>query len=517
MDVTLPLPALPVSAEEAQRRFDALQARLVPLWRSISSMEDVGEQTIVVVPSLTVEFDLLGSEAQAYEERFLFLLLLLRQPSARLIYVTSQRIDPTIVDYYLGLLPGLISSHARERLHLVTPHDASGIPLTLKLLQRPGLIERIRKLIPDPEQAHMVPFNTTIHERDLALRLGIPMYGADPQSLVFGSKSGCRKLFREAGVTFPDGFEDLKTFDEVVEAIQTLKGRNPDLRRAMVKHDEGVSGDGNAQVDVTGLDAGAPKSAFEERVRAMALESRTLSFEDYFDRMARGGIVEERIIADHVESPSAQLRVTPLGKLELLSTHDQLLGGPTGQSFLGSTFPARDAYGTEVARQSLRVGQLLADQGVLGRFAIDYLAAKRGDAWEPFAIEINLRKGGTTHPFLTLQFITDGGYEWETNTFRTAFGKEKHYFATDHLEAARYRALDHEQVFDLAVREGLHFDQTRHTGVIFHMMRALGDRGRIGLTAIGDTPEEAQAFYDRTVKAFDAAADRALTAPALPE
>jgi hypothetical protein len=35
-----------------------------------------------------------------------------------------------------------------------------------------------------------------------------------------------------------------------------------------------------------------------------------------------------------------QLRITPDGRVELLSTHDQLLGGPSGQSYLGCMFPA---------------------------------------------------------------------------------------------------------------------------------------------------------------------------------
>ena len=82
MDPRLPLPALGLSDDEVQRRFERLQSRLVPLWESISSLEDTHEQTIVVVPSITVEFDLLGSEAQAYEERFLFLL-----PSRRQVMV----------------------------------------------------------------------------------------------------------------------------------------------------------------------------------------------------------------------------------------------------------------------------------------------------------------------------------------------------------------------------------------------------------------------------------------------
>ena len=43
-------------------------------------------------------------------------------------------------------------------------------------------------------------------------------------------------------------------------------------------------------------------------------------------------------------SPSVQLRVLPDRSVELLSTRDQLLGGSSGQSYLGCIFPADPAY-----------------------------------------------------------------------------------------------------------------------------------------------------------------------------
>src|SRR5919109_3823295 len=110
-------------AADSQADFDQLQKKLVPLWKSIERFNQ-DPQTIVVVPSMSVEAIDSGAVMQAYEERFLFLLLLLRQPRARLVYVTSQTILPSIIDYYLDLLPGVIPSHARPRLHLVSPLDA---------------------------------------------------------------------------------------------------------------------------------------------------------------------------------------------------------------------------------------------------------------------------------------------------------------------------------------------------------------------------------------------------------
>src|SRR5881398_2122779 len=234
------LPELGLTPQEAETQFNELQRKLVPLWKSIQSFNQ-DEQTIVVVPSMTIDLECSSSELQAYEERFLFLLLLLRQPRARLVYVTSQMIQPNIIDYYLDLLPGVISSHARKRLFLISPFDASTRPLSIKLLERPRLIDLIRSLIVDVDRAHLVPYNTTTLERDLAIRLGIPMYGADPKFFPLGTKSGSRRIFAEEGVPHPLGVEDLSSIDDVVAAISNMRRQKPELRQVLVKLNEGVS------------------------------------------------------------------------------------------------------------------------------------------------------------------------------------------------------------------------------------------------------------------------------------
>ena len=68
-----------IDASDSQMtdRFEALQRKLLPLWRSIETMNQ-DEQTIVVVPSMSVRETIMpGTVIQAFEERFLFLLLLL--------------------------------------------------------------------------------------------------------------------------------------------------------------------------------------------------------------------------------------------------------------------------------------------------------------------------------------------------------------------------------------------------------------------------------------------------------
>ncbi len=494
------------TAEEATSAFDALQAKLVPLWESIQSFNQ-DEQTIVVVPSMTIDMSATGAEVQAYEERFLFLLLLLSQPRARMIYVTSQAIHPSVVEYYLDLLPGVIPSHASRRLTLLAPYDGSAKPLSLKLLERPRLLEQIRALIPDKDRAHLVCYNTTYLERNLALRLGIPLYGADPKFFHLGTKTGCRQLFARAGVNHPLGVENLQSLEEVTAALTRMYAQRPSMRQAVVKLNEGVSGEGNALVDLENLSS-PNESSIAERIRSMRLELAGMSVDEYAEKFRqRGGIVEERVGvgAQEVRSPSVQLRVTPLGKVELLSTHDQMLGGPSGQSYLGCIFPADPAYAIEISREAEKVGALLCQAGVIGRFALDFVATRATATapWELFAIEVNLRKGGTTHPFLTLQFLTGGNYDWEKGVFTAPNGQRKFLVASDHISSPKYRGFTPEDLFDLVVRRGLHYGQVRQTGAVFHMMSALGTTGALGLTAVGNSPEDARAIFEEAKRVLD--------------
>ncbi|MGA8979408.1 MAG: peptide ligase PGM1-related protein [Pedococcus sp.] len=500
--------------------FDALQARMPQVWRDMR--RDAPDESVVVIPSMTVDRVVAnpGGLNQALEERFLFFLLLLRQPRLRMVYVTSLPIDPLVVEYYLSLLPGVIPSHARSRLELVAVGDGGTEPLSAKILARPRVVAQIRSLVPNRSRSHLIPYNTTELERDLAVTLGIPMYGADPRLFPLGTKTGCRRLFAEVGISHPAGYEDLHSREDVEGALLSLRRDRSGVSAAMVKLNEGVSGAGNSLVRLDGLPPVGDvdeEAELTRRVDAMELEDESISVGAYLAKLAeRGGIVEERIEGDEIRSPSVQLRVTPLGEVELLSTHDQILGGPSGQSYLGCRFPADPEYAGLITRDAQRVGDRLARHGVLGRFALDFVTVRHGDRWTAHAIEVNLRRGGTTHPFLTLQFLTDGRYVADTARFLTPNGEERHLVATDHLQDPSLRGLRVEDLFDLVARAGLHFDQSRQTGVVFHMISALTAYGRVGVTAIGESPEAADRLYAAAERALLAEGRSALQADPVP-
>jgi hypothetical protein len=493
-----------LSAEDEIAAFEKLKPRLATLWNALSARAEE-PYTSVVVPSMTLDStELTKIEAASfYEERLLFLLIRLRNPQAHMVYITSQPIHPVILEYYFQLLAGIPASHARSRLTLLCANDASPRPLTEKILERPRLIQRIRYGIRDASRAYMTVISSTPLERKLAVLLGIPLNGVDPRLQSLGTKSGSRKVFREAGVPLPAGREDLRSRDDVVEALEELKSADPRLRRAVIKLNEGFSGSANA---VFQYPESAGRAAIRNSLASLAFSEPEETPESYFGRLPEmGGVVEEMIEGGEVASPSAQLRIDPYGNVELLSTHDQILGGPTGQTYLGCRFPAADPYRDAVQQAARNIGAVLAGRGVGSRLGIDFLARRREglNDWELFALEINLRIGGTTHPFLALQFLTGGRMDPATGQFQSPRGLPKFYRSTDNLKSPAYRGLCPEDLIDITTANHLHYDHGKETGVLFHMIGALSQYGKLGLTAIGNSHAEADAAYGKALEILD--------------
>jgi hypothetical protein len=486
--------------------FAVLQARLADQYRRVFK-DQRAPRTVLVVPSLSLDPDVLAQIAGVhhYEERMLCLLLLLRLPRCRVIFLSSTPIADSIVDYYLHLLPGVPYAHARRRLTMMACHDASHRPLTAKILERPRLLQRILEAIPDQGAAHMTCFNVGDLERRLAIRLGLPIYGCDPALLAHGTKSGSRKIFRKAGIDLPPGYEDLRDEQDVAAALYALKTGHGSLQRAVVKLNEGFSGEGNALFRFDGAPEGASlKRWVRDRLADLAFEAVHMTWEGYCPKIREmGAIVEAFIEGKDKRSPSSQYRIDPNGKLEVISTHDQVLGGGSGQIFLGCRFPADAGYRLAIQEAGKRAAAALGDHGVLGRFGVDFISVREPEGWRHYAIEINLRKGGTTHPFLMLQFLTDGFYNPDDGLFYTAAGQPRYYYASDNLENPNYRCLTPDDVIDIAVANDLHFHGASQQGVVFHLIGALSEFGKLGILCVGDSVDHADQLYRDTIAVLD--------------
>lgn len=480
-------------------RFDALEPALPDManWLSAGRSES---HTLVIVPSMSFDQHLLRNVVgvEHYEERLLAMLLQLHGRHMHLVFCSSAPIPEVVVDYYLGLIPGVPESHSRPRLTMVSCDDLSRRPLTAKLLERPARLRQIREVVARTDTAALVCMNTVELEHRLALELGIPLLGNPPGLDDLGSKSGSREVFRAAGIDLPAGYERLRSMDDVVVALAALKREHPHLHTGVVKLEQGFSGEGNALYRYEhGEDERAIRAALPAHLKCQAPAETYESFSARFEVM--GGIVEEFIDAVSA-SPSGQGYIGDPGTLCALSTHDQLLGGADGQVFEGSTFPAAQRYRRRVQDDTLRVGEVLQERGARGRFAVDFVEA--GDRLS--AIEINLRMGGTTHPMLTMAVVTEGRYDPVTAGFQSGTGAEKCYYATDNLRSDHYRGLSVEDLLDAAVDRRLTYDPVAGRGCVFHMLGALSEYGKVGVTCIADTLSDAVADYGAVVDMMDA-------------
>ena len=484
----------------ADQAFAELQATFRQFWPTVTLRSIDVERTVVVVHSISLDVpDQLVPVFPAYEERFLCMVLsLLRAPRSRVVYVTSQPIHSRVLDYYFGLVPELDTPEARSRFVPVSLGDGRNEPLSRKLLERPGAIRRIKELVGKPEFAMILPFCMTPDEVVLAELLEIPIYGSDPELNWLGSKTGSRRVFAEEDVPHPIGL-DVGGSDEVPAALHELRSRSPNARGAVLKLDRGVSGLGNAVLDL--------ERASRDLYSAIELEDEEIDVEQYLAALDdEGGIVEERIEGEVFRSPSVQLRISPAGQIDVMSTHDQVLGGIHGHTYFGCLFPADSEYAERIAAESLKVGRRLAREGVIGRAAVDFAAVRDEDGWHPYALEINLRCGGTTHPLFALTTLTDGAYDPLAAEYRTRYGDIKRYIATDHLDSPSYRSLTPDDLLDVVAQRKLGWDTEREAGVVLHMISAIAVAGRIGLTSIGNTLEEARRRYYEVKAAVDEAA-----------
>jgi len=430
-----------------------------------------------------------------YEERLLYLTLYLGDPGLRIVYPTSVPLEPAVVDYYLGFLDD--PADARRRLHLVPLGDPEPIALSAKLVRHPDALREIATWADDAEHAHMLPFMVTSFERQVADTLDLPLFGPHPDLAALGSKSGSRQVAARAGVEILEGVEDLWSLEAVESAVAGLQRRPGGVDAVVVKLNHGFSGQGNAIVSLDG--AHTPLEA--ARTTFCALEESWPSFSGKV--AAEGAIVEELLRHPRLASPSVQLRVEATGEVEVVSTHDQVLARPDDQVYLGCRFPADARYRAAIVEAGRRVAEVLASDGVIGHFGIDFLVTLDDSGPRVYLSEINLRMGGTTHPFGMARMVTGGTYDPDSDQLLCEDGP-RCYVATDNLKSENLMGRSPTWAIETLDKAGLAYNPSSRTGATLHLLGALSKYGKGGVTCIGRSAEEAGDLYQQVLTVLEA-------------
>ena len=217
------------------------------------------------------------------------------------------------------------------------------------------------------------------------------------------------------------------------------------------------------------------------------------------DLAVGGGVVEELVDGDGFSSPSVQFDMLPDGSVRVLATHDQTRRRRQRTGLHRLPLPGRSRLRLRGSPTTAPPSAAeLARRGATGRASADFVAARDPTgAWQLHALEINLRKGGTTHPYAALRNLVPGHYDPDAGRWVTERdGSARAYRSTDNVVDPAWTGRPPSSVIDAVRHAGLHFDPQRGTGVVLHMLACLAIDGRFGATAIGTNPAHADELFE---------------------
>ena len=275
-----------------------------------------------------------------------------------MIYVTSQPIHPRVLDYFFSLVPELDTPQARSRFDTVSLVDGRNEPLARKLLQRPARSAGSATWSANPEMAIMLPFCITEDEVELAVRLGLPIYGSDPATqLARDEDRAAGRCSRRRASRTRSGLDVDGEADVLAPRCASCARRSRRARRAIAEADQGVSGLGNAIVD---LDARrATTCAARSSSRTTRPSRRVPRGVRPRGRDRRGADRGRRCSAARASSSASArpARWTSCRRTTRCSA------APTGMTYFGCHFPAAPEYAERLAAEALKVGRQARARG----------------------------------------------------------------------------------------------------------------------------------------------------------
>lgn len=458
-------------------------------------MEQLAAGTdLLLVPSYSADSRTLASieGLDSWAERHLIELRHLLHPKNRLVLITPTPISDACLDIVVQLMPSAPPHWWRGRLRCISLNDRSPRSLTDKLLERPRLLDHLAlQLRPG---AVLASYSVSEQEMCLAEQLRLQLQGSPAHLAPLGSKAGSAEVFKSVGLPHPRSTELCLSLEELAHATEALADAYPDIEQMVVKLNCMAGGRGNAPLALA-LSSWRQGSANQRRrTLKQALEALAMPLPHWQEELRRHGAIAQELIrapAGALSSPSVQLWIDTHGAVEIVSTHEQCLGGPHGQSFRGCRFPARQAYAQAVMAMAERLGRHLAERGCRGPVLLDLLAKREQSHWRLWAIEINLRKGGTTHPFQLAATATGARFDRTSGQLLCPDGNAVFYEASDELHQPPWRGLLPEQLIDGLVQRGLYFNSASRRGCIPMRLGSLSEHGLLGVTSVGHSRRDA--------------------------
>ncbi|MFJ2110677.1 peptide ligase PGM1-related protein [Streptomyces sp. NPDC087850] len=406
---------------------------------------------------------------------------------------------------------------ARDRVEVLSLDDSSPRWLSEKLLDaerpearaaRKRLTEAVAAARAAGDGIRLSYFEPSENLESLAEELGVPADQAPARCIPLGTKAAGRALFQEAGIAVAPGTTERFDLDGLVDGVCALLAGGSTRLVLKLSSTAYGAGLGNAIVDLVDLADAAAEADTEagekgrlaglvrDRLADSQVLDSSLGWEGFRAAIPEAGVVaEELLTGDELRSPSYQGRIRD-GAVVTVSTHEQVLG-PNGQTYTGSAFPAADAYRSLLIEYGRRIGSALIRRGVgQGDYGVDFVTVRRGEEWQVYGIELNLRATGTLHAFGAvtglLGVVPDGD-----GVLYGPDGTRRTYLASDSITSPAYRGLMPAGLIELVRDSPLHWDPGQGRGVVLHMLSALPDYGKFGAVCVGADQAEAAELMSR--------------------
>lgn len=451
--------------------------------------------TLVYVPSIALgpltRRHLAGLDY--FQERNYYLAAGVREPDTQIIFVLSRAMQDDLLDAHLDLLRRTLalSQASLARIHVLKVEQPPDRSLSAALLADKASLERLRTLL----QSRRAGFDFwTVGEDEIALAgaFGLPYIGMPPDRAGADSKATAKRMFRQAGVQTPPDFGVFHDLSSLWRAC--ADGTFSPARTVLLKLNSEEGGNGIARLPLD-----ADLSTAQAMRSAIAIDKPYIQLAEFEEQMALQGALVETFLDDNViASPSVKMLIDEDGKVSCLATHDQIL---LNSMYLGCRFPADAAYRSLVSSAGFRIGLQCARDGWRGIVSIDFLltGSRAGsgpieqDLW---AIEINARKGATTHPYFWTRTLTGATYDADRGILH-ANGRETVYRSAEYVASPRLAHLSGSQILELIRRADLEYDPATRKGVLVHMLSCARLHRKIGVTAIANTHEDTDTYIRR--------------------
>ncbi|KAG8470418.1 hypothetical protein KFE25_008839 [Diacronema lutheri] len=462
-----------------------------------------------------------------------------RDPDVEVIYVCPFPLNDDTVSYFVKVLEIGGAAQPARRFRVVVPENYHRFPahfsLSTLLLYSPRAMRRIANFC-RAKDAYIVPNVVGPDELRLSMRLGVPLFSAEPRvSAIYSSKSGSKRIFQAAQVNVPPGAHDLYDEDDLIGSLAHLVAHNLDVPKWVFKVDDEFGGRGNAHFLTNRLPCypallaqydNDPHVWAEESVQAavqdrIATELEQLlpteavigstwlfrTWAEFVAAYTRSGGVIEASPLEVRSTPSVSLLIEPDGSVQLQCTHEQLL---RDYSYVGAAFPQTAVPHPALRDAALAIGRACYAKSIIGYVGVDLIAfVDEQRLLRVWAVDLNLRLTQSAVMFSFFDFLIGGEYDGKSGMYyappKRALvdtqtvaaepaprleSERRSYVMSEMFYHPDFAHVHHSAFFNMCRLKGISFDLQMKSGTIFNLLDSFASCV-IGVLAVGRTQLDA--------------------------